>query len=526
MNPLSIYIRYLYSFIFMFSLLIIGADFSFAGPPIRAATGPAKLEPIAYAVKSGARSAVTAGENAFGGVGDFLSGMVGCDPAEAAQAAEEKVAKMNPVNFDEINKSVAAIGIDIVNECKANSAIVSPCEIPNFPELEKSRILFQNNYENCHTAQNKAASICLECNNSSLAGTLGMANTIMAGAGAMGVSDQCSKVGKAMTIASAGLSAYSAACGLVKAGCGMTCGRATKGLSGMKNASESLTLLCTPTPGPTVKAGIAKCSELTSKLNGNKTQLVAAINKELAVGTLGTVAGKGERCAREYGKLAISALAGAAQLVNSAKQAEQCKKETEATAQAAADAPLDCKDAKNASMPECICELNPRNPGCSNGLSKSASGFDSPFDGRLPTSESSPDTTIGDIKPIDTGGGLGIDGKPSAGASGAAAAGGGSGGSFGGGGGSDGSAAAAGAGGEQYPAGYSMDASGGGGGGGWNSGTGSEENLEKFLPGGKEDPNAMAGNEFPSDVTTESGKSNWDKVRDRYSDNKRSLMGN
>ena len=66
--------------------------------------------------------------------------------------------------------------------------------------------------------------------------------------------------------------------------------------------------------------------------------------------------------------------------------------------------------------------------------------------------------------------------------------------------------------------------SGGGGGGGWNGGDG-DPALRKYLPGGERDPSSMAGKAMIKEVTSQGGKSNWEKVRERYRDNKPTLLG-
>ncbi|MEN0059187.1 MAG: hypothetical protein AAGB31_10170, partial [Bdellovibrio sp.] len=62
----------------------------------------------------------------------------------------------------------------------------------------------------------------------------------------------------------------------------------------------------------------------------------------------------------------------------------------------------------------------------------------------------------------------------------------------------------------------------------FGSGRGDSENYKEYMPGGSKDPNrGMLGEQaWKKEVTGQAGKSNWEKVKDRYQDNKSSLLGN
>ena len=67
---------------------------------------------------------------------------------------------------------------------------------------------------------------------------------------------------------------------------------------------------------------------------------------------------------------------------------------------------------------------------------------------------------------------------------------------------------------------------GGGGGGSFGGGSGSSRDaLRQYLPGGKRDPAQIAAQAVSKEVTSQGGKSNWEKITDRYRDNKPSLLG-
>lgn len=485
-------------------------------------------------IKSMGSSAVEGVKGMASGAGDFLGGMMGCDPAEKAKQSAEAQAAPDKTHLQTLRSSIEVEMQNLESKCKSNPG-VTYCDIKGDVKLQELLGKFTESYMPCHNRQNEAAKVCLECNNGSLAGTLGTVNSLLSVAGASGVADACSTMGKAMNIASTALTAYSAACGAIKTGCAWECRSANKALAEMQALIPNVTLACkvTTDPIPATRAmGEQECRSSTARLKELVAQVKNAVDGESQVTNLGTVAGKYEKCWNEYGKIVTSAVAGAAQMMNHKKQADACEKETRGTEVAAAAA-LDCNDAKNANNTECICKLNPRNAGCS-AAAADYSGSD--FDGRLPSNVGGGNNTgipninanaggsgASDLLSAASGGGSGSRG-------GGAMAAGGGGGGFGGGSGGGGEAGSAPGGyGEALPE-YGDMGVGGGGGGSWDSGAGyatEDTELEQYLPGAEGDPNAnMAGLDFPTDVTTEGGKSNWEKVRERYSERHKSLLGN
>jgi hypothetical protein len=213
---------------------------------------------------------------------------------------------------------------------------------------------------------------------------------------------------------------------------------------------------------------------------------------------------------------------------------------------------LDCKDEKNKADPKCataamkvdcsleanvnttgcICERNPNLKGCpqASGLSgPSAPNFNGTVtnNDNLPTPKP-PTLTAGPEAP-----GIGAPSSGSSPGSSGLAAGGGGGGSGGGGGFGTGNSAKAGSADGKTKAlntnilsGY--DGGGGGGGGSrGGSGRGDDSAYKAYLPGGAKDPSrGLASKTFGNgEVTAAGSKSNWEKVRERYQDNKPSLMG-
>jgi hypothetical protein len=249
-----------------------------------------------------------------------------------------------------------------------------------------------------------------------------------------------------------------------------------------------------------------------------------------------SMAGKALLCTAKYAQLALSAVAGIASIAGAFKQGKSCEEETDASAGKTAETAAEkCTVAANAQLPECICLKNPMLEGCGAIVSKAtdnASGGLSAL-----SSVGTGDGSASGLSSGDLMGGKEIADMPQREASsdpagvgapmgGGSAGLGGSGGGFGGAG--------------RDPAaddkGKSLNTNilggtGGGGGGDWGSsgGSGSDKSgYRSFLPGGSKDPLKAAGAQqsWTKEVTGQGGKSNFEKVKDRYNDNKSTLLNN
>lgn len=191
---------------------------------------------------------------------------------------------------------------------------------------------------------------------------------------------------------------------------------------------------------------------------------------------------------------------------------------------------IDCSVEANQNDSQCICQRMPGSPGCP-GASGAAGGFantgtDGTTDG---VNRNYGDAKIGggtDYTNAAIGGG---DGSGGGGSAMGAGSGGGGGGGLGGG--ASGKAGAA-----DSKAGTAKGLNtnilsgydGGGGGGGSRGGSGRMDSAYKaYLPGGAKDPGrGVASKTFGNGEVTSSGsKSNWEKVSERYKENKPTLMG-
>lgn len=448
---------------------------------------------------------------------DAISGIFGKDPAKAAEGTKEATPEGLDTASQAINSNV--------------ETMLGSADIPNskaYPSLYKGLMLYSANWGNCVSRQSKAASVCLETKAPALAALLPQLNILMSAAGAS-VNDSCSKFANAMDLVKAGLTAYTAACGTMKAGCGYSCVQARKGLElidkGLKESSD----VCANPQSET-------CIASQKKFNAARAAASENVPLELAKGDKKSVAGKEALCSGKYTELALSAVAGISSVANSMNQAKKCDDDTSASNTAAQTLEQKCAIEANAKLPECICLKNPMLEGCGSTAVKgttSAEGFGSV--------SSSGDKTVGKGKGLNSGdlamdGSSVAEGKDTASAGGAPApvgGGGGGGAGLGGVGGGSGSGrdpADDKTGQKALNANILGGGGGGGGGGGWGArggGSDSSKGYRSYLPGGDKDPNKMAGQQsWTKEVTGQGGKSNWEKVKDRYRDNKSTLLSN
>lgn len=381
----------------------------------------------------------------------------------------------------------------------------------NSESIKVAHKTFTNKWGSCVKVQSRAAFACLENLSPAISGAAGPIGLLFAaGSGASSANGSCDTVGKIMQIANSALTVYNTACSAAKASCAISCNGAVAALGTINKLNEENKCLLDNDPA-------CLGSFVTAKEN-----LSQALKKELNTQNTLSMAGKKKLCDGKYVELGISALGGIAAVVMAMGQADECKKNTAA-------AKMDCKLAKYAQTPSCLCEANPRLQGCANGLDKVGSaslgnGSMGTITGAMRSSESSmPGIGGGE-------GGIAVERDPAA-AGGAGVASGGAGaanlggsGLSGGGGGADGG----GVGGRQGYDTNILGSPGGGGGGGSSRGfsAGASSKLGAYLPGGEKDPSKLNGGSWANEVTGQGGKSNWEKVRERYRDNKTSLFNN
>lgn len=422
----------------------------------------------------------------------------------------------------------------------------SVMKIGSIKELDNAASYYSNLHGTCVKSQATASWLCREKTSPELQKTLNNINTVASMITGVAVQDACSNLAKIARLAQAGLTAYTAACSTARAACEASCDTVKTNLDRIVKVFETDGAglgTCTPSM---LDSG-ASCSAFTQAVGKGISAAMATAKKDSAItGTGGdgepadaskSIATKDKACTYTYGNMLVSAGAGIASMISSFKQGQQCDEEsdgtgTDATTTAAVDKCADATVAAN--DPECICKANPRTPGCSNSYQKANDGSTSRLTSQgaelgtangagtntLPGIESDPLAGLRDLASTNAGGSdsSGI-GAPMGGGSGLSGFGGGSGGG-------------AGAQGEAAKKGLNTDilsgSGGGGGGGGFGGFKGSDPKLRQYLPGGAKDPSqGMAGQQaWKNEVTGQGGKSNWEKIKERYRDNKNTLLNN
>lgn len=424
----------------------------------------------------------------------------------------------------------------VVEEASCTNVIYTAV---NYQKIAQSGQKYMADKPTCVSRQEAAANACLEHLSPHILSGVTTLNTLLSTIGAVSANESCSNFAKAMNVGKAAMTAYSAACGLMKAGCGYSCVGARKGLEGIKAAvPKGEPFQCKPAVPPTDYSYAsleAKCAAMKSKYTAALQEMIANVENELNKGEKKSVAGKASICTEKYAALITSSLTGALALAQAMKQGKNCDDKTNGTGTTTAQTTAEkCAVAANATLPECICLANPRTPGCANSYQKP--GENSAAQVATGAGSSANVDPSRDVASFGGDNGSGIDRSEKAAGDGA---GGGVGAPVGGGGAGLGGSSGVGGGGAPGKEGAGkkgLDANilggaGGGGGGGWGGfgggGSGSDK-YRSYLPGGDKDPNkAMAGQQaWTKEVTGQGGKSNWEKVKDRYRDNKSTLLNN
>lgn len=358
--------------------------------------------------------------------------------------------------------------------------------------------------ESCVQKANMAMYACLANFSPHVNNAVMLATALSAMSGTMSTSDACSKSKETMKKINAALALYNSACVGAKLLCQSSCGKA---LTAATNAASGATT------GSAVE--VTACSTNVPLITKVQTNCEG------------------------YGMNLAAAGAAAMAIYSQSNAAKQCEKDTTnvvcapgdtrpACAQVSGGGQLDCSLAENAQKPECICQRFPNQAGCPGGGSGGGTGGVGSLQGNSAGAGSGSgfgdlsieggfDSTIPDVRGANgTGGGSGA------------------GGGSGGGSGADGGAAAA----KPTEAAKRMNTnilggSDGGGGGGGRRGSASSDDsfrsssLGAFLPGGAKDPNrgVASGGAAAAGISGAGGKSNWQKVNERYIDNRSGFLG-
>lgn len=470
-------------------------------------------------------------------------------PADGFASSQSAVDSQRDASHEGHDKELEGVKA-LVPGVKAVVSTVTPAMIvPGLPGLNETLGAFayySNLHGSCVKTQSTASTLCREQTSPHLQKSLNDMNTVMGMIGGVAVKDACSNMAKIMRLGQAGLTAYTAACSAARAACEGACSTVNTNLKRIENAllktPPELMASCTPSTelGPPDPSAIEACTKYTADVTLFVSKLAALVKLDADPVNSKSIALKNKACTYQYANMLVSAGVGIASVMNSLKQSKGCEEQTDGTGVVATEEQKSkCADPKNAALPECICMANPRTPGCSNGYTKpgetsSASliAGNKATGGGSTVGKGPGSSTLGSSGAADDPTGA-FAGDPDSGSGGAMASGSG-GSSLGGGGGGSGKDAGEAAEGKKGLNANILGAAGGGGGGGgggsWSSvrGSGAASPYRAYLPGGAKDPaRGLAGQQsWAREVTGQGGKSNWEKVRDRYRDNKNSLLSN
>ncbi len=414
----------------------------------------------------------------------------------------------------------------------------------------------------CINTQAGSSAVCLR---SELLNNANIGIQLLGSVGSMAIQDSCSTIAKVMDISKNAFSLYSMACNAARATCTLKCGsivekvKTFKAVQSTTHAALSAQLTCTQVDmskaaqeelriaiaiaaagssaggEPTVitNNGIAACQTFIASALTALSSMGVNLDRELLVTDRKSVAGKLKTCEADFGNMVASAGASALSLLASYAQAQKCEQQTKA-AQAAQ---LNCDDPKNKNIPDCICQKSPRSEGCANSLVKASGSLNAASSTSSVAQASVPklgERSVASETPLGkdpaTAGGK----SASSGSVGGAQAGAPVGGSGGGGGagGSDGR----GSGGKETPtfgrgsrfstnvnSGYDGGGSGGFRRGGFSSEAEAKVAYENYKK--NRDPVKVAAQAWAKEVSPQNGRSNFEKIKSRYNDNRRTLIG-
>lgn len=441
--------------------------------------------------------------------------------AEGASSSTNTAAQVSDANYTAEAQKFKTTLNNLMTA--ATAAKTAGATVPSFAEITKANSAvsyYANLHGTCVKTQSAASMVCREETSPTLQTTLNSINTAASAITAVAITDACSTMAKIAALATAGLTAYTSICSAARATCETSCSTVKTNLQTV--VSAAITNVCTPQPN--LPASSTACTEYQTAFSAYASQL-PTIKLDNSEADTKSVAIRSKACTYTYASMIVSAGTGIASLVNSYKQSQSCEEETSAETTTTTTETCDLEE--NASLPECLCLANPRLTGCANEYSKLSTGEDEVAASIGTTSATASDVSL---EGLDTSSTISHgETSSSSGSSGVGAPVGGNSGLS-----SSGVSASRSAASEAAKASDMTEASGGvesggaSGRGGAMASSASANNYRAYLPGGAKDPQKnMAGQEaWAREVTSEGGKSNFEKVRSRYEDNRTSLLNN
>ena len=382
--------------------------------------------------------------------------------------------------------------------------------LPIVKEINPVAVKVETSAESFIGTTVKASTMCLESTSPALSSFVAENGFALQALGTMvkGMAGECSAIGKMTGVANLALGAFQAQCGAVQAICGSSAATLASTASEYAAASDQ---------AAAYYSGLQSQGDVSAEPFVRASMRHAA-NAKLLVAT----SGKAAALCGKYKIQVMQAVTAGALATAEVLKSNKCNEKTASTG-------IDCSDPKNAyyNQKNCMCTRNELPAAeCQNMTVGTGGGITSP----AISLGGEGSAVIGD-------GGAGqvygskasISGEAPNGASGGAIpgapVGGGSVGASGGSGGGaqDGSSTS-----RRLNTNILGGGFGGSGGGSSGSGPGygqTDPSLNAYAPGGSKDATRSVAAEVAKQVTTPGSRSNWEKVRSRYTDHMRTLTG-
>lgn len=402
-----------------------------------------------------------------------------------------------------------------VSAGSAHAATLEGSSSGAFSKWEQAR-------ESCKSANVSAQTQCTEACSPHAQSGITAANGISGGAsGDTGGKEAADRNVAGSQALQGAFNSAKAACTSTKDTCDSSCKSAVSAGKAFEAAAKADNAACQAKYGAMVPPNTGKMTAC-SKAYAEIQRMVAEDNKESAKGP--TVGGKVGQCKQELSNNLADMLKMLTELLNAIMQAMNKGEEYAATEDPVVAATLDCSKEENKKTQKCICEADPRTYGCPNNLAKAGEGdaFASLAgnDVTLPMNQTDAGATLPNTDMPSFPSGVGDSGAAAAGMLG-----GGMGGMGGGGAGGSKDAEKAGAAGSGLKADiYSGEGGGGGGGaGGWASGSSADGGRGRRGTASAAGRGA-AGVAPPKYVTGSGGRTNFEKVKIRYGENRPTFL--
>ena len=415
-------------------------------------------------------------------------------PVTSEDAA--KTAEMNSLTAELEAYGAKGVSTAVIATTPAGAVVASSVSVAakNVFEAIKS----------CNMKTKIANTMCLESSSPALGSFMAKYGLMLqvAGQTVKSLTDQCDDVGKLLNLSTVAISAFQVACSTAQGVCSSSC-------SSVEPLADAY-----------FKAGNAA---INSAASGSVEIETADIHMQNAMQIKLRTKAALALCA-SYDIKAETAIGAVVIGLTGMKQAQSCKEQTAST-----DSGIDCTNPQNPAYNQksCMCTRNELPAAeCQNQVvANTVKAPNVQTGGKVVFDKDG--NPVPDFSAAENGAPLAADGSSSAGLPGAPSGGGGGGGVGASGGSGKAQDGFAGGGGRRYNTNVTGGFGGGGGAGfGSGAGYGEDASLGAYKPGGAKDPSRTIASQLAKEVTGQGGRSNWEKVKSRYIDNSRKLLGN